>query len=158
GTDHGLAQAQPEKEGGQGMFHRRDGGFEFRGDGGQSRQIEIDADGGEDGQHPEQRDQLEALYAGDFGAGWGFGNGHEWGMGPGGQRMQGFVMDVPAWAPYFDRMPESNPRKTPPFAPFEWMIALRYLRGKRQESVLSIISILSLLGVMLGVAALIIVM
>jgi lipoprotein-releasing system permease protein len=38
------------------------------------------------------------------------------------------------------------------------MLAFRYLRGKRQESVISVISILSLLGVMLGVAALIIVM
>lgn len=50
------------------------------------------------------------------------------------------------------------PRQTPPFAPFEWMIALRYLRPKRKESYISVISILSLLGIMIGVAALIIVM
>lgn len=47
---------------------------------------------------------------------------------------------------------------THPFAAFEWMIALRYLRPTRREGYVSIISILSLIGIMLGVAALIIVM
>jgi lipoprotein-releasing system permease protein len=58
-------------------------------------------------------------------------------------------------------MPEGgNPsaRATPPFAAFEWMIALRYLRPKRADGYISIISILSLIGIALGVAALIIVM
>ncbi|HEY5337923.1 MAG TPA: ABC transporter permease, partial [Rhizomicrobium sp.] len=49
-------------------------------------------------------------------------------------------------------------RTTHPFAPFEWMIALRYLRPKRADGYISIISILSLIGIALGVAALIIVM
>lgn len=45
-----------------------------------------------------------------------------------------------------------------PFAPFEWMIALRYLRPKRREAFVSVISIISLVGIALGVATLIIVM
>jgi len=49
-------------------------------------------------------------------------------------------------------------RKTGAFAPFEWMIALRYLRAKRQESFVSVISGFSLVGIALGVATLIIVM
>src|SRR5580704_13213167 len=44
------------------------------------------------------------------------------------------------------------------FAPFEWMIAARYLRAKRQESFVSVISGFSLVGIALGVATLIIVM
>ncbi len=44
------------------------------------------------------------------------------------------------------------------FAPFEWMIALRYLRSRRKESFVSVISGFSLLGIALGVATLIIVM
>jgi len=55
-------------------------------------------------------------------------------------------------------MPESRPKSTGAFAPFEWMIAARYLRAKRKESVVSVISLFSLLGIMIGVAALIIVM
>ena len=47
---------------------------------------------------------------------------------------------------------------TRPFAPFEWMIALRYLRAKRKESFVSVISGFSLVGIALGVATLIIVM
>ncbi len=50
------------------------------------------------------------------------------------------------------------PAATRPFAPFEWMIALRYLRAKRQESFVSVISGFSLVGIALGVATLIIVM
>jgi lipoprotein-releasing system permease protein len=45
-----------------------------------------------------------------------------------------------------------------PFAPFEWMLALRYLRAKRAESFISVISVISLVGIALGVATLIIVM
>jgi lipoprotein-releasing system permease protein len=48
--------------------------------------------------------------------------------------------------------------KTRPFAPFEWMIAMRYLRPRRKEAFVSVISIISLVGIALGVAALIIVM
>src|ERR1700689_3223570 len=47
---------------------------------------------------------------------------------------------------------------TAPFAGFEWALAARYLRPTRKEGIISIISILSLLGIMIGVAALIIVM
>ncbi|KAB2846123.1 MAG: lipoprotein-releasing ABC transporter permease subunit [Hyphomicrobiaceae bacterium] len=47
---------------------------------------------------------------------------------------------------------------TPPFAGFEWLVAGRYLRARRKEGFLSIIAIFSFLGIMLGVATLIIVM
>jgi lipoprotein-releasing system permease protein len=52
----------------------------------------------------------------------------------------------------------ANPSATGVFAPFEWMIAARYLRAKRQESFISVISLFSLIGIALGVATLIIVM
>ena len=55
-------------------------------------------------------------------------------------------------------MPDSHPQKMGIFAPFEWMIAARYLRAKRQESFISVISLFSLIGIALGVATLIIVM
>ena len=48
--------------------------------------------------------------------------------------------------------------KTRPFAAFEWMIALRYLRARRREGFVSVISGFSLVGIALGVATLIIVM
>ncbi|MBS0471387.1 MAG: lipoprotein-releasing ABC transporter permease subunit [Proteobacteria bacterium] len=56
--------------------------------------------------------------------------------------------------------PTAAPARTTtrPFAAFEWMIALRYLRAKRRESFISVISIISLIGITLGVATLIIVM
>jgi lipoprotein-releasing system permease protein len=47
---------------------------------------------------------------------------------------------------------------TRPFSPFEWMIALRYLRARRKEAFVSVISLISLIGIALGVATLIIVM
>ncbi|QIE54709.1 lipoprotein-releasing ABC transporter permease subunit [Pikeienuella piscinae] len=47
---------------------------------------------------------------------------------------------------------------TRPFAGFEWMIALRYLRSRRKERAISAITGFSLVGIMLGVATLIIVM
>ena len=50
------------------------------------------------------------------------------------------------------------PGSTPAFAPFEWMIARRYLRARRQEGFISVIAGFSFLGIMLGVATLIIVM
>ncbi len=52
----------------------------------------------------------------------------------------------------------SNPAGTHPFAPFEWMLSLRYLRARRKEGFISIIAGFSFLGIMLGVATLIIVM
>jgi len=48
--------------------------------------------------------------------------------------------------------------KTHPFAPFEWMLSLRYLRARRKEGFISVIAGFSFLGIMLGVATLIIVM
>ena len=52
----------------------------------------------------------------------------------------------------------SEPTGTHPFAPFEWMLSLRYLRARRKEGFISIIAGFSFLGIMLGVATLIIVM
>ena len=47
---------------------------------------------------------------------------------------------------------------TRPFANFEWKIALRYLRARRKAGVVSVIALFSFLGIMLGVATLIVVM
>jgi lipoprotein-releasing system permease protein len=47
---------------------------------------------------------------------------------------------------------------TRPFAPFEWMIAARYLRARRKTSFVSVIALFSFLGIVLGVATLIVVM
>ncbi|MEW5965003.1 MAG: lipoprotein-releasing ABC transporter permease subunit [Pseudomonadota bacterium] len=47
---------------------------------------------------------------------------------------------------------------TAPFSPFEWMLALRYLRARRKEGFISVIAGFSFVGIMLGVATLIIVM
>jgi lipoprotein-releasing system permease protein len=49
-------------------------------------------------------------------------------------------------------------RDTKPFSLFEWMIAGRYLRARRKEGFISVIAGFSFLGIMLGVATLIIVM
>ncbi len=48
--------------------------------------------------------------------------------------------------------------QTRPFASFEWLISLRYLRARRKEGFISVIAGFSFLGIMLGVATLIIVM
>ena len=47
---------------------------------------------------------------------------------------------------------------TLPFASFEWMLSVRYLRARRKEGFISVIAGFSFLGIMLGVATLIIVM
>ena len=52
----------------------------------------------------------------------------------------------------------SEPVRTRPFAPFEWMLSTRYLRARRKEGFISVIAGFSFLGIMLGVATLIIVM
>ena len=49
-------------------------------------------------------------------------------------------------------------REKGPFAPFEWLLALRYLRARRKEGFISVIAGFSFIGIMLGVATLIIVM
>jgi lipoprotein-releasing system permease protein len=56
------------------------------------------------------------------------------------------------------KAPSRSRAATPPFAAFEWVIALRYLRARRAESFVSVISGFSLVGIALGVATLIIVM
>ena len=50
------------------------------------------------------------------------------------------------------------PIGTRPFARFEWLIAGRYLRARRREAFISVIAGFSFIGIMLGVATLIIVM
>lgn len=45
-----------------------------------------------------------------------------------------------------------------PFQPFEWLLAGRYLKPSKREGLVSVIAGLSFLGIMLGVATLIIVM
>ncbi len=45
-----------------------------------------------------------------------------------------------------------------PFASFEWMVALRYLRARRANGFVSVITLFSFLGIALGVATLIVVM
>src|SRR3982751_5620642 len=52
----------------------------------------------------------------------------------------------------------AEPAATRPFAPFEWMVSLRYLRARRKEGFISVIAGFSFLGILLGVATLIIVM
>ena len=48
--------------------------------------------------------------------------------------------------------------RTPPFSQFEWLLSGRYLRARRKEGFISVIAGFSFLGIMLGVATLIIVM
>ncbi|QEL21523.1 lipoprotein-releasing ABC transporter permease subunit [Bosea sp. F3-2] len=50
------------------------------------------------------------------------------------------------------------PTGTKPFAGFEWLLAGRYLRTRRREGFVSVIAGFSFLGILLGVATLIIVM
>src|ERR1700681_845908 len=52
----------------------------------------------------------------------------------------------------------TEPNATGPFAAFEWMLSLRYLRARRREGAISVIAGFSFLGILLGVATLIIVM
>jgi lipoprotein-releasing system permease protein len=52
----------------------------------------------------------------------------------------------------------SEARATRPFARFEWMLAGRYLRTRRREGFVSVIAGFSFLGIMLGVATLIVVL
>ena len=69
---------------------------------------------------------------------------------------------------WFTRQPEAAAGTAPaaapadrparPFAPFEWLIAGRYLRSRRKEAFISVIAGFSFLGIMLGVATLVIVM
>ncbi len=49
-------------------------------------------------------------------------------------------------------------QETPPFSKFERMLALRYLQARRKEGFINIISLLSFLGILLGVATLVVVL
>src|SRR5436189_6079954 len=51
-----------------------------------------------------------------------------------------------------------NPPRPLPFSAFEWLLSGRYLRARRREGFISVIAGFSFLGIMLGVATLIIVM
>ena len=51
-----------------------------------------------------------------------------------------------------------EPRRTRAFAPFEWLIAMRYLRARRKNGYIGVIAGFSFLGILLGVATLIVVM
>jgi len=53
---------------------------------------------------------------------------------------------------------KAEPTGTRPFAIFEWMMALRYLRARRKEGFISVIALFSFLGIAIGVIALIVVM
>ncbi|PLP60482.1 lipoprotein-releasing system transmembrane subunit LolC [Mesorhizobium loti] len=52
----------------------------------------------------------------------------------------------------------AKPAGAGPFSGFERMVAWRYLRSRRKETVISVIASISFLGIMLGVATLIVVM
>lgn len=53
---------------------------------------------------------------------------------------------------------ERRAGKSRAFGAFEWLLAMRYLRSRRREGIVSVIAIISFLGILLGVATLIIVM
>jgi lipoprotein-releasing system permease protein len=53
---------------------------------------------------------------------------------------------------------KSEATGTKPFSAFEWMLSMRYLRSRRREGFISFIAAISFLSLMIGVAALIIVM
>lgn len=55
-------------------------------------------------------------------------------------------------------VPAKPGRGTMPFSAFEWFLAGRYLRARRKEGFISVIAFISFIGIMLGVATLIIVM
>ncbi|MFC0283476.1 lipoprotein-releasing ABC transporter permease subunit [Camelimonas abortus] len=68
-------------------------------------------------------------------------------------------MTSPASGPEQERLaPPPASAGTRPFAAFEWLVAGRYLRARRREGFISVIAGFSFLGVMLGVATLIVVM
>ena len=60
-------------------------------------------------------------------------------------------------AAHIDDLPRGRGRSRV-FGVFEWMLAIRYLRARRREGFISVIAGFSFLGIMLGVATLIIVM
>jgi len=69
--------------------------------------------------------------------------------------MAGVAAKTPRKAPQPVAIPSGG---AGPFSVFERMIAWRYLRSRRKETVISVIAMISFTGIMLGVATLIIVM
>src|SRR5436305_12828392 len=61
-------------------------------------------------------------------------------------------------APAGTRVATMTETLTAPFAAVEWMLSARYVRARRKEGFISVIAGFSFLGIMLGVATLIIVM
>ena len=57
-----------------------------------------------------------------------------------------------------DAAPTVAAKPTRPFSPFEWLVAFRYLRARNAQKSISVIAGFSFLGIVLGVAALIVVM
>jgi lipoprotein-releasing system permease protein len=57
-----------------------------------------------------------------------------------------------------DAPASGTPPPTRPFSAFEWMVAFRYLRARNAQRSISVIAGFSFLGIVLGVAALIVVM
>src|SRR5215210_2815554 len=57
-----------------------------------------------------------------------------------------------------DREAKTATTGTKPFSLFEWMLAGRYLRTRRREGFVSVIAGFSFIGIMLGVATLIVVL
>src|SRR5215475_9832860 len=55
-------------------------------------------------------------------------------------------------------MSDRGAQSTGAFAPFEWLLAFRYLRARRKKGSVSVIALFCVLGIMIGVATLIIVM
>src|SRR5215813_13067670 len=55
-------------------------------------------------------------------------------------------------------MKDQGAQSTGAFAPFEWLLAFRYLRARRKKGSVSVIALFCVLGIMIGVATLIIVM
>jgi len=74
--------------------------------------------------------------------------------------MESTVNPSTAGAWYSDDRQAANVRAqaTRPFGPFEWMIAFRYLRARNARKSVSVITGFSLLDIIVGVAALIVVM
>jgi lipoprotein-releasing system permease protein len=67
-------------------------------------------------------------------------------------------MNMSSIADSIDQEPDGPVRGPRPFASYEWMLSRRYLRARRKEGFISVIAGFSFLGIMLGVATLIIVM
>jgi len=65
---------------------------------------------------------------------------------------------APAQSPDAPKSPPHVTKGAAPFSPVEWMMASRYLGSRRRDNFVSAISVISFLGIMLGVAVLIVVM